>query len=123
CCVIAISSGLPSVLLRVLCGTWCWFSDLRSFVLILATLFAFLLSSVFQGFDLSDQRHQCLSVVRFLRVSRVLSTLFSSITSSGHSSQLCSQHTIKSQPFGSCPCLTKFLLSCSSSILTRCSLS
>src|SRR5579859_3800557 len=50
-------------------------------------------------------------------------TVLSSITSSGHSSQLCSQQTIASQPFGSCPCFMKFLLSCSSSILTRCSLS
>ena len=48
--------------------------------------------------------------------------LQSSITSilSGHSFQLCTQHTITSHFFGSCPCSTKFLLSYSISIATSC---
>src|SRR5579859_1711145 len=42
--------------------------------------------------------------------------------SSGHSFQLCRQHTIASHFFGSCPCSRKFLLSYSNSILTSCHL-
>src|ERR1051326_6133824 len=50
--------------------------------------------------------------------------LLSSITSilSGHSFQLCRQHTITSHFFGSCPCSRKFLLSYSNSIHTFCHL-
>src|SRR5260221_4678861 len=47
-------------------------------------------------------------------------SVFSSITSSGHSGQLCSQHTIKSHLLGSCRCDRKFRLYCSNSISTRC---
>ena len=50
-------------------------------------------------------------------------TLLSSITSSGHSSQLCFQHTIMSHPLGSCRCRKKLRLSYSNSILTGCHLS
>src|SRR5437899_549581 len=42
--------------------------------------------------------------------------VLSSSTSSGHSGQLCFQHTIKSAPSTGCPCTRKFLLSHSSSI-------
>src|SRR4029077_3071023 len=47
-------------------------------------------------------------------------SVFSSITSSGHSGQLCSQHTIKSHLLGSCPCARKFRLSFSNSMCTLC---
>jgi hypothetical protein len=40
--------------------------------------------------------------------------------SSGHSFQLCRQHTIMSHPFGSWPCSLKFLLSYSNSIRRCC---
>lgn len=48
-------------------------------------------------------------------------TLFNSTTSTGHSGQLSSQHTIKSQPAGSWPWLQKLRLAYSNSILTFCS--
>ena len=43
----------------------------------------------------------------------------SSITFTGHSFQLCRQHTITSHPSAACPCRTKFKLSYSNSIRTR----
>jgi hypothetical protein len=43
----------------------------------------------------------------------------SSTTSSGHSGQLCIQHTIMSHPSRSCACLRKLRLSCSNSIFSR----
>src|ERR1051326_3771319 len=48
------------------------------------------------------------------------SSFFSSITSTGHSGQLCSQHTIRSHSDHSCPCNKKFLLWNSNSIHTSC---
>ena len=39
---------------------------------------------------------------------------------SGHSGQLCTQHTITSHFFGSCPCFRKFLLSNSTSTFWSC---
>ena len=81
--------------------------------------------------SIPDPCHPCRSVVRFcssgfsprLRVSVVkicfcLTIFFSSITSSGHSGQLCSQQTMMSQPFTSCMCRRKFRLSYSNSIFT-----
>src|SRR6185437_9715098 len=53
----------------------------------------------------------------------ILSTsLLNSTTSTGHSGQLCSQHTIKSHSDHSCPCSRKFLLWNSNSIHTSCNL-
>src|SRR5689334_2571316 len=49
-----------------------------------------------------------------------LTALFNSSTSTGHSGQLCSQHTIRSQPAGLCMCFRKLRLSYSNSILTIC---
>src|SRR6478672_7194498 len=46
--------------------------------------------------------------------------VLNSITSTGHSGQLCTQHTIKSHPLGRCPCLRKLRLSFSNSIFTSC---
>src|SRR5882724_8223234 len=46
--------------------------------------------------------------------------LLNSITSTGHSGQLCTQHTIRSHPLGRWPCRRKLRLSFSNSIFTSC---